>query len=132
MKKHLFLLLNMVLAFTLCRSQSVEASFMNLNKIPDAIIVQTSVSTVKLIYKDQKWEGNGIEVKTILKSNGLFIELVSPSQAIKNLYIKWNVRPVDRMLYLCDSWERAYGNLQWLPLDSSRIESSQQLKNFQL
>ena len=96
----------MFLAFTICRGQSAEDSFMNLNKIPDAVTVQTSASTVKLIYKDLKWQGNDIEVKTILKNNSLFVELVSPILSIKNLYLKWNVRPVNKMLYLGDSWER--------------------------
>src|SRR5665647_2254620 len=121
MKKQLFLLFGFVFAFAVCRSQNQNDSFMNLHKIPDAISVQTSVSTVQLIYKDLIWQANGIKVKTIPKNNSLFIELVSESLAIKNLYIKWDVHPGNEMYYLGDTWERAYGNLQWLPSDSNRI-----------
>jgi len=121
MTKQLFLLIGMVLLFTVCRSQNANDAFMNLQKIPDGITVQTAVSSVELIYKNQKWQGEGVEVNTIQKSSGLLIELVSPSQAIKNIYIKWNIHSDNKMLYLGDTWERAYGNLQWLPIDSNRI-----------
>ena len=122
MRKQLFLVVTLILLadFGLCQNNN-PASFMNLSKIPDAIMVQTSNSTVQLSYKNQKWNGDGIEVKTIVKNNSLAIELTSPSKAIKNLYIKWNVSPVSEMRYLGDAWERAYGNLQWLPLDTNRV-----------
>lgn len=83
--------------------------------------MQTSGATIQLVYKNLKWKGEGIEVKTILKDNGLFVELASPIVAIKNLYLKWNIHPAAEMHYLGDAWERAYGNLQWLPLDSNRV-----------
>jgi len=121
MTKQLFLLIGMVLLFSVCRSHNANDTFMNLQKIPDGITVQTAVSSVELIYKNQKWQGEGVEVNTIQKSSGLLIELVSPSQAIKNIYIKWNIHSDNKMLYLGDTWERAYGNLQWLPIDSNRI-----------
>jgi len=121
MRKQLSLLFTMLLLSVVCLSQNRNTSYLNLNKIPDGIAVQTSNSTVQLIYKNLKWQGEGIEVKTTLKNNALFVELTSPSKAIKNLYLKWNIHPAKEMLYLCDAWERAYGNLQWLPLDSNRI-----------
>lgn len=121
MKKQLFLIVFLILLSIVGLSQTKMTPFMNLQRIPDAIIVQTSNSTLQLIYKDQQWQGSGIVVKTIQKNNRLTIELSSPSKAIKNLYIKWNVHPVDEMLYLGDAWERAYGNLRWLPLDTTRV-----------
>lgn len=104
-----------------CQSQNKKTSFMNLNMIPDSITIQTSESTLNLIYKDLKWQYGGIEVKTIQNKNGLLVELASPSKAIKNLYLKWNKHLDYDMLYLGDAWERAYGDLQWLPLDSNRL-----------
>ena len=121
MRKLLSLLFITCILSSVCQSQNDNGSFMNLQRIPDGISVQTSNSTVRLIYKNLKWQGQGIEIKTILKKNGLFVELAAPSTAIKNIYIKWNIRPATGMLYLGDAWERAYGNLQWLTFDSTRI-----------
>ena len=121
MRNQLSLLFITCLLSSVCQSQNGKGLFMNLYKIPDGITVQTSNSTVRLMYKNLKWQAAGIEVKTILKNNAMFVELASPSSAIKNIYIKWNIHPANEMLYLGDAWERAYGNLQWMPLDSTRI-----------
>lgn len=121
MRNQIILILLFILSSFIGLSQNKAPLFMRLNKIPDVVTVQTSNSTIQLTYKNAKWSGDGIEVKTIIKNNNLEIELTATSTPIKNLYIKWNVTPAGDLLYLCDAWERAYGNLQWLPLDTNRV-----------
>jgi alpha-galactosidase len=120
-KRYLYLFVTLIFSSIVAFSQNNTTTFMNLHKIPDAIVVQTSNSFIQLAYKNLKWNGDGIDVKTILKTSSLDIELSSPSKPIKNIFIKWDVKPVGEMLYLGDAWERAYGNLQWLPPDSNRV-----------
>ena len=121
MRKQIIPILLLILFSLKVQSQNNATSFMKIQRIPDAITVQTSNSTLQLTYKNTKWTGDGIEVITILKNNGLEIELTAPSTPIKNLYIKWSISPENDMRYLGDAWERAYGNLQWLPLDTTRV-----------
>ena len=121
MRKQTSLLFLLILFFFDGQSQNNLTSFMILQRIPDVITVQTSNSTLQLTYKNTKWIGDDIEVSTIAKKNGLEIELYAPTTPVKNIYLKWNVTPVNDMRYLGDAWERAYGNLQWLPLDTTRV-----------
>jgi alpha-galactosidase len=121
MKKQLSLLFILLIFSSLCMGQNDKAQFMNLNRIPDGITIQTANSNLQLVYKNMKWQAEGIEVKTSVKKNGLFVVLSSQNIAIKNLYLKWNIQPSNDLLYLGDAWERGYGNLQWLPPDSNRL-----------
>ncbi len=110
-----------LLIFIIGNGQNAPSTFLNLQKSPSAVMIETDQSLIKLTQKGNKWESNqiGINIRNI--ENSLTVELISPQHPIKNIYLKWKIKPATNMVYLGDAWERAYGNLQWLPLDSTRI-----------
>jgi len=101
-------------------SQSERSSFMNLLRNPDKMMIEIPGEVIDLVYKDFKWQGQGIVVQTMPGTNGLKVELSSPSMPIKRIFIEWYENTDNDLVYLCDAWERAYGNLQWLPLKGGR------------
>jgi alpha-galactosidase len=120
MKKTIALFL-FLLIFTLGNGQNAPTSFFNLQKNPAIIIVETNQSTINLTKKGVQWVGKGIVVSINDIQNSLVIEFTSTRYPVKNIYLKWKIKPAMDLVYLGDAWERAYGNLQWLPLDSTRV-----------
>ncbi|HWH71329.1 MAG TPA: hypothetical protein VNT26_18235 [Candidatus Sulfotelmatobacter sp.] len=97
-------------------------TFCNLQRVPDAIvaITETSIVDLKLGTRGQ-WQGGGLTVATRAGRNGLDVELAAPGVAVKHLQLHWKADPAPDWKYLGDAWERAYGDLEWKPLDSKRI-----------
>lgn len=62
-----------------------------------------------------------IIVTTTPRPAGLNIVLSAPGIAVKSLDIRWQVNLPPGALCLGDAWERAYGELEWKPLDPKRI-----------
>lgn len=102
-------------------ARGAEASFANLVRPPDAVTVDTEIATIPLQPADGLWRADGISVGTIAKGEALRVELSAPKAAVKTVRLRWNVRAPEEWKYLGDAWERAYGNLQWLPLDANRV-----------
>ena len=96
-------------------------NFNNLDRIPDGVVVTTETGTVTIASSGTLWKSGPVHVTTTPRSTGLDIVLSAPNVAVKSLEIHWNARfPADG-LYLGDAWERAYGDLEWKPLDARRI-----------
>lgn len=54
-------------------------------------------------------------------SSGLNIELAADRTPVTFLYLRWNRELPADALFLGDSWERSYGDLQWRSHDPSRM-----------
>ncbi len=120
MKKTVALLL-FIFILAIGNGQKTSSTFLNLQKAPATILVETNQSIIKLTKRGSQWIGNDIVISINNIQNSLVVDLTSTQHPIKNIYLKWKIRPSMDMVYLGDAWERAYGNLQWLPLDSTRI-----------
>ncbi|HEY3265631.1 MAG TPA: hypothetical protein VGM37_01795 [Armatimonadota bacterium] len=113
-----------LMALAVCAASAaapVGDGFMNINRAPDAVTAITEDSTLELARDGDAWKGGGIEVAARAAKDGLRVELSAPTSAVKYLRLHWNAAPPAGWKYLGDAWERAYGNLQWLPLDAARV-----------
>ncbi|HTV41745.1 MAG TPA: hypothetical protein VMF08_14280 [Candidatus Sulfotelmatobacter sp.] len=96
--------------------------FNNLDRVPDSVTVTTESGTMALVrVPDGSWTNDSVRVMTTLRPSGLGIVLSAPGVAVMSLEIRWQGNPPPDALYLGDAWERAYGDLEWKPLDAQRI-----------
>jgi len=99
-----------------------DVSFCNLGHSPNAIAVITETGRSDLVSADAKqWQGGGVTVTTRARRDGLEVELSAPGLAVKHLELRWKAELAPDWKYLGDAWERAYGDLEWKPLDPERI-----------
>lgn len=95
--------------------------FNNLDRIPDSVAVTTESGTISLVQgPSDSWKSGSLRVTTAPVSRGLGIFLIAPGVAVKSLKIRWQGGAPADALYLGDAWERAYGDLEWKPLDAQR------------
>ncbi|HEV2318105.1 MAG TPA: hypothetical protein VGV18_00030, partial [Verrucomicrobiae bacterium] len=93
-----------------------------MNRIPDSVDVKTETGIITLVRaKENIWTNGPLLVTTAPWSNGLQIVLSAPAVAVKSLQIHWQSDLRAKWLYLGDAWERAYGDLDWKPLNPRRI-----------
>ena len=102
-------------------SLSGDDHFMNLLRPPDGVSVVTESGTFDLAVADGIWKGGGIEVAATVRDGSLRIELAAPSAAVKYLSVYWRENPPKDWKFLGDAWERSYGELEWQPLDGTRM-----------
>ena len=53
-------------------------------------------------------------------TDGLTVRLKSEKSGVSFLTLRWNIPMRPNVKVLGDAWERGYGDLQWLPMDSTR------------
>src|ERR1700722_6743217 len=96
--------------------------FQDLSRTPDAVSVVTETGGMELLPDAHGvWRGGNITVTTERHHGGLAVELAAPDVAVKNLQLSWKAAPAPDWKYLGDAWERAYGDLEWRPLDGRRV-----------
>lgn len=106
-------------AATVCAQ---SASFCNLGRCPDTVSLVTETGRIDLVCADAKeWRGGGVTVSTRAGHKQLAIGLFAPGAAVKGLELRWKADLPADWKYLGDAWERAYGDLEWQPLDSERV-----------
>jgi alpha-galactosidase len=93
----------------------------NLDRFPDSVVVTTETGTVTFASSGASWKSGPVQVTTMPRFTGLEIVLSAPGVAIKSLEVHWQANLPADGLYLGDAWERAYGDLEWKPLDPRRI-----------
>ncbi|MDB6066421.1 MAG: glycoside hydrolase clan [Pedosphaera sp.] len=97
-------------------------NFQNLRRVPDAVSVVTETNTLELQPQaGGLWRSGGVELRTHIQRDGLRVELIAPGIAIKHLQLTWKGSLATNWKYLGDAWERAYGDLEWKPLDGQRV-----------
>ena len=96
--------------------------FNTIDRIPESVSVTTETGTISLTHgPDDSWTNDTVRVTTTPHPTGLEIVLSAPGIAVKSLEIRWHVDMPADALYLGDAWERAYGDLEWKPLNPNRI-----------
>jgi alpha-galactosidase len=85
---------------------------------PDSVEVVTDVAT--LTADAGSLDEGGVRVATAAAADGLHVRLASPRSPIKTVRLRWKGSIDPSALCLGDAWERAYGELQWKPLDPAR------------
>ncbi|HEV2328102.1 MAG TPA: hypothetical protein VGY56_04855, partial [Verrucomicrobiae bacterium] len=96
--------------------------FNNLDRSPDSVTITTETDTISLAQgPGDSWTNDPVRVTTCPRPTGLEIVLSAPGIAVKSLEIRWHADMPVNALYLGDAWERAYGDLEWRPLNPSRI-----------
>jgi alpha-galactosidase len=96
--------------------------FCDLNRGPDAVSVVFEGGETNLLAETKgRWQGAGACVTTRTRRDGLSVELKAPEKPVKHLRLHWNTPASGGSVYLGDAWERAYGELEWKPLDSARV-----------
>jgi len=96
--------------------------FLNLIRDPDEVAVITETGMVELKREGGVWKAKGLEVAAVVSEGKLELELTAPDAAVKHITARWNCTPpMDGWKYLGDAWERSYGELEWQPLDATRV-----------
>ena len=117
-----WLLTAMLLAARSITASATDRLIATLQREPDSVsLVSESGASELAPAGNGIWTNDNAEVRFSLRGKGLAIELASPHTAPKTLEFRWNARPDPAWIYLGDAWERAYGDLDWLPLDARRI-----------
>jgi alpha-galactosidase len=99
-----------------------EASFYNLVRSPDTVSVITETGKTELVLTDtEHWNGGGVTLTARARRSGLELVLQAPGVAVKHLQVYWKADLPASWKYLGDAWERAYGDLEWKPLDPKRV-----------
>src|SRR5208282_4471628 len=96
--------------------------FCDLRRQPDVITIIAENGTNELkAAAENSWTNGDIIVTATTHSDGLTVELFSPTAAVKWLKVHWDAAMPSDWKYLGDAWERDYGDLEWKPLDAKRI-----------
>ena len=97
-------------------------NYCDLRHEPDSISVVSEAGTLKLRREKAGTWRNGEVVVTTTKSGAcLDVQLTAPNTAVKYIEVRWNRISSPDWKYLGDAWERAYGDLEWEPLDEQRV-----------
>jgi alpha-galactosidase len=112
-----------VLAGLSFNARSMEADqFQNILRSPDSILITTDQGSYELQKVGQsQWQAATMEVRSEVKRDGLHIQLLAPDAGVKSLRLRWQANLAPDWKYLGDAWERAYGDLEWKPLDANRV-----------
>jgi alpha-galactosidase len=99
-----------------------SGQFQNLEREPNSVSVTTETGAAELKAGPRgAWSADGISVRFVSRGKRLQVELTAPGAAMKTLQIHWHGNLPADWKYLGDAWERAYGDLEWKPLDGQRI-----------
>ncbi len=99
-----------------------SGDFNNLDRIPDSVCVTTETGAITLAGSSgDSWKSDPVKLTTTPNRTGLEIDLSAPGVAVKSVEIFWRGDLPKVGLYLGDAWERAYGDLEWKPLDAARV-----------
>lgn len=88
-------------------------SFVNLLRDPDYVRVFTKDQEVRLSKSsDGIWGGHGVELQLAVRNDQVVVSLRSQPEVVR-LQIRWHgdQRPIK--LFLGDTWERSYADLEW-------------------
>ncbi len=102
-------------------AETSSDAFTNLAREPNRVTADTAQGAVDLVpTAGGEWQGGGLTVHADLMPQGLAVTLAAPRAAVKCLHVHWAGKLYPKWKYLGDAWERAYGDLEWKPLDGQR------------
>lgn len=118
-KQNIFLVI-VLFAVSVYAQTGGRNSFQSIVKNPGSVTIVTERGKGELLFENDLWKRGNIEVRTIIQKAGMKIELSAPGEAVKYVILRWENSPLSGWRYLGDTWERAYGNLQWLSLEETK------------
>src|ERR1700744_6334209 len=105
-----------------CLIGATTENFQDLARFPDEVSVTTESGEGNLSAETRGiWKGERVTVTPRGEDQGLKVQLAAPTMAVISLRLHWNVALPADWKYLGDAWERAYGDLEWKPLDGKRV-----------
>jgi alpha-galactosidase len=97
-------------------------SFADLTRPPDSVSAVLQSNTIELRPDGAGvWRGGDVMVRARKHRDGVDLELTSPTLPVKHVLVRWQAALPKNWKYLGDAWERAYGDLEWKPLDGQRV-----------
>jgi alpha-galactosidase len=112
----------LVFSAVLAMGSSANGLMINIQREPDSVFLVSETGGTELEPAGNGlWTNESAEVTFSVRGKALAVELGSPRTAPKTLEFRWNVKMDAGWKYLGDAWERAYGDLAWLPLDVRRV-----------
>jgi alpha-galactosidase len=101
-------------AFDAWNTKSPPPGFVDIQRSPDSVLVQTESGDVRLVDGGSgRWSNEQIVVTTADRGAALHVELTAPAVAVKRVHLRWRVKTPGPHRILGDAWERAYGDLEW-------------------
>jgi alpha-galactosidase len=108
--------------FCAAAAPAQDDHFCELRRLPDTLSTITEAGAFDLVSNNKgQWRGGGVVVTTDLRRDGLRVELAAPAVGVKHLLLGWKAALPPDWKYLGDAWERAYGDLEWKPLEAQRV-----------
>lgn len=100
-----------------------RSDFFRTARPPDRAVVQTEAGQGKLTRADEfAWSGQGVELTTEPSGGRLPVRLRALDAEVKRLHLRWQTgRVPDGIRILGDTWERAYGDLEWRGIVPERL-----------
>jgi alpha-galactosidase len=96
--------------------------FCNILREPDTVSVVAETGSYALMPERKGvWSNGTVKVRFHSRGKELTVELAAPAAAVKWLQIRWDMKFFPSRKYLGDDWERAYGDLEWKPLNPERV-----------
>jgi len=111
--------LTTVLVFQLAGDGLRAAGFTDLTQPPSLVeVVLTDHAVTLASDKIGEWGGEGVEVAFRANPAGV-VTLKAPGMPVKKVHLHWAASFDTNAVVLGDAWERAYGDLQWKPVEQS-------------
>src|SRR5262245_32963396 len=88
-------------------------SFIDLQRPPDAVFVQTATGDLALARGGERWTRDDVSVTTTPRSGAVHVVLAAPATSVRRIHLRWRGPLSDVRLVLGDAWERGYGDLEW-------------------
>lgn len=105
--------------FQLAPGNLTAAGFVDVTQPPNTVEVVLADKTVTLVSdKTGQWGGAGVEVNLLSNPAG-GVSLKAPGVPVKKIHLHWTATFDPNAVFLGDTWERAYGDLQWRPLSQT-------------
>lgn len=101
-------------------------TFVDVIRPPDFVAAYVGGAGRKTLSKSgDRWQADDVEVTAEAKEQGgvrtLALSVASPSSPLERLQLRWWGRLPEGSRFLCDHWERSYGDLEWRGFDADRV-----------
>ncbi len=88
---------------------------------PDSVTVSTEDTSLSLQKNNSRWQAGDLEVDIAQQADGSSVTLRSPEQRVLRIHLRWQLNTPGNLLFLCDAWERSYGDLGWRSMEPERV-----------
>ena len=88
--------------------------------IPDFITVYTADKR-KIFSAEESISFDDVSVSIITTGNSIKVRVTADNTPLEFIRLRWNRKFPQGAKFLGDAWERAYGDLQWLDCNASRM-----------